>query len=169
MVCIAELFAFCDLHASRWRQRRQAALDGFEATLFAAIVYPRFYDRQGFPIPSESDDPIKACLTWARMREASDCRVASDVLPDGSRLSTVWLGHDHGFGGPPLIFETMRFGAALATLVLPTGGEQDYYPSLEFPDPETGEMTEQLRYTTEEEALAAHHAIVRQIVRREGH
>jgi hypothetical protein len=90
--------------------------------------------------------------------EAGDRSVAYDDLPDGSYLSTVWLGLDHGFGGRPLIFETMRF----------TGKERG--ESMEFPDPfgEDGETTNQLRYTTEEEALAAHHAIVRTIRIREG-
>lgn len=38
-------------------------------------------------------------------------RVAYDALDDGGFVSTVFLGHDHGFGhGPPVLFETMIFG-----------------------------------------------------------
>lgn len=35
-------------------------------------------------------------------------RVVETVLPDGTWVSTVWIGLDHDFGGqgPPLIFET---------------------------------------------------------------
>ena len=39
----------------------------------------------------------------------SNRRVANDELEDGSRVSTVFLALDHGFGGPPLFFETMVF------------------------------------------------------------
>jgi hypothetical protein len=36
--------------------------------------------------------------------------VAETTLPDGTWVSTVWLGIDYNFGtGPPLIFETMVF------------------------------------------------------------
>ncbi|HXH35723.1 MAG TPA: hypothetical protein VNJ54_15175 [Plantibacter sp.] len=38
----------------------------------------------------------------------SDRRVAVDEF-DGGRVSTVHLGLDHSYGGPPLIFETMIF------------------------------------------------------------
>lgn len=146
----AELFAFCELHASRVQGWRMSVI--------------RYYDRQGFPIPAR--DGVEPTLVWAQMRERDDPIVAVDQLPDGSRLSTVWLGLDHGFGGRPLIFETMRF-AGETHLVLGT----ECHASLDFPDPfgELGDMTEQLRYTTEEEALAAHHEIVRRIVIREGH
>lgn len=35
-------------------------------------------------------------------------RVEFTTLPDGTTVSTVWLGLDHGLGrGPPLIFETL--------------------------------------------------------------
>lgn len=39
-------------------------------------------------------------------------------------ISTVWLGLDHGYGGEPLIFETMQFGGE---------GDSDLerYPTLE--------------------------------------
>jgi hypothetical protein len=133
------LFAFCDLHASR----------------VAATSDIRFYDRQGFPIPSDGVE--SPTLVWARRLEADPTArcVAEDDLPDGSRLSTVWLGLDHGGGGRPLFFETMRFA--------PLRRGQRSYSSLDFPDPETGEETEQLRYTSEEEARAAHHAILRRL------
>ena len=51
------------------------------------------------------------------------------TFPDGSLVSTVWLGLDHGFGeGAPVIFETMDI---------------------------PGQSIQQ-RYTTEEEARAGH-------------
>ena len=36
-------------------------------------------------------------------------RVAMDELNNGSRVSTVFLALDHGFGSAPLFFETMVF------------------------------------------------------------
>jgi len=151
VVCIADLFAFCDLHTSCWWLRSP-----WQRTLSMILQY---YDRQGFPIPTV--DGVEPTLVWARMCEDMDYKcVAYDELPDKSYLSTVWLGLDHSHGlGRPLIFETMRF---------PNDGT---FAEMEFPDifGDPGETTEQLRYTTEEEALAAHHEIVRRLRIREGH
>jgi hypothetical protein len=133
-----------------------------------------YYDPEGFPIPADGPFPgfsLPATLAWARMKDAQE-PVALDELPDGSCLSTTWLGLDHSHGfGPPLIFETMRFAAATETFVMPgSGREVPYGPPLPFPVPggEPDEETEQLRYTTKEEALAAHHEIRRRLVLRLG-
>ena len=134
-----------------------------------------YYDRQGFPIPGTVEGNDSATRAWAHMMETMDRTVARDDLPDGSCLSTVWLGLDHGHGiGPPLIFETMRFAGELSEMEIPRPlghGTMHYRPSLEFPDifGEPDETTEQLRYSTEEEAFAAHHEIVRRLRIREGH
>lgn len=44
-------------------------------------------------------------------------RVRRDTLPDGTWVSTVFLGLDHGFDpdGPPILFETMIFDSEDAT------------------------------------------------------
>src|SRR5262245_63474845 len=100
---------------------------------------------------------MTACLEWARRREAAtyeEVCVGRDEFPDGSYLSTVWIGLNHAFIGPPLIFETMYFSSEIEAFELPTGGTQYARPSLEFPDPHDGELTDTLRYTTEEEAAA---------------
>ena len=93
----------------------------------------RYYDRQGNPITLQ---------IWAQMLEGRDHqRVAETTLPDGSWVSTVWLGLDHSFGdGPPLLFETMVF---------PSRDSQD--------KPDQQDMD---RYTTEAEAIAGHDAMV---------
>lgn len=53
-------------------------------------------------------------LKWAAWWETAQRRVARErlTLPDGTEaeVSTVFLGIDHGFGGRPLLFETMVFG-----------------------------------------------------------
>ena len=144
---IANLFAFCDLHASRVQVG------------WAPDV--RYYDRQGFPIPNTLDEPeYGAALGWAKLHADPDYRIlAHDDLPDGGLLSTVWLGLDHGFHGPPRFFETMRFSGEQEPLEI-MGRTRMHHPSREFPDPRTGEMVDQLRYGSEEEALAVHHGIL---------
>lgn len=49
--------------------------------------------------------------TWAHLMEDDSYRVVRQTkFSDGSMVSTVWLGLDHGLGGPvPLFFETMTF------------------------------------------------------------
>lgn len=86
---------------------------------------PRYYTRAGVPMTLEE---------WARAVEREDRHIGDTTLPNGRRVSTVWLGLDHNFGqGLPLIFETMVFG----------------------PD----ELDCQ-RYSTEDEACAGHQAMI---------
>lgn len=61
----------------------------------------RYFDTSGQPMSFED---------WARAFEDTDGRIAATTCPDGTLVSTVWLGLDHGPGrGPPLIFETVAF------------------------------------------------------------
>jgi hypothetical protein len=81
-----------------------------------------YYTRTGEPF---------SLAAWASTFGAEDNHVADDTVLVPIRVSTVYLGLDHSFGsGPPLIFETMIFGAS-------TMGWAD-------------------RYSTEAEALAGH-------------
>lgn len=59
----------------------------------------------------EGKTPKPATLMeWAKWFEKADRHVAQDIIGD-IRISTVFLGLDHSFGGgPPLLFETMIFG-----------------------------------------------------------
>lgn len=60
-----------------------------------------YYDRQGKPLDT---------LEWAPLFESRAYReVAATKLPNGVSISTVWLGMDHSFSGPPIIFESMVF------------------------------------------------------------
>jgi hypothetical protein len=69
-------------------------------------------------------------LTWGRWMEGGGRRVAHDTIGD-VQVSTVFLGHDHAFGGAvPVLWETMIFGGA-------HDGFQD-------------------RYTSKDDALAGH-------------
>lgn len=93
-----------------------------------------YFDRQGNPM---------SLMEWANRFETADQtrdmkRVAETTLPDGKWISTVWLGIDHSFGsGPPLIFETMVFPSRANMNDLDCD-----------------------RYSTEDQALAGHAAMV---------
>jgi hypothetical protein len=80
----------------------------------------------------EVDDIIQ----WARAFESSVRRVAQDTI-SGVRISTVFLGLDHGWGSTPQLFETMIFG-----------GEYDEH---------------QVRYETWDEAVTGHKAALEMV------
>lgn len=81
--------------------------------------------------PIEEPDVIK----WAMWYESANRYVGKTDLPDGSYVSTVFLGLDHNFSiGLPILFETMVFG-----------GKHDSY---------------QERYSTWEEAELGHQRAV---------
>ena len=52
--------------------------------------------------------PCHNILEWGRFLESDD-RIVAGAGNDDLFVSTVFLGIDHGFGGPPLLFETMVF------------------------------------------------------------
>lgn len=81
--------------------------------------------------------PCDDILKWAECFGKADRHVAKDSVGD-VKISTVFLGLDHGFsGGPPLFFETMIFG-----------GKHDGY---------------QDRYSTWDEAVAGHRRAVEMV------
>lgn len=65
-----------------------------------------FWDREGQPITELAD--------WAVLYEARRS-VARTEVAEGVAVSTIYMGHDMGFGmaDRPLIFETMVFGGPL--------------------------------------------------------
>lgn len=82
----------------------------------------------------DADHRVTPCADlyeWARWMELPESRrVALTELANGRRVSTVFLGLDHGFDGAPLWFETMIFPS-----------DNDEY---------------QVRYATWDEAKAGH-------------
>ncbi len=89
------------------------------------------YDKQGNPITSEE---------WGRILQDDPAykRVAETTLPNKVRVSTVWLGLNHGWEpGEKLIFETMVF--------------------------RDGSSDECERYSTLEEALEGHERMVKKV------
>lgn len=94
-----------------------------------------YYDRTGKII---SPDQWHALIEdYGTPRRPPYKMVAVDIVND-SRISTVWLGLDHGFGSrSPLIFETMVFGGPL--------------------------NQEMKRYRTLQEAVAGHEEMVERV------
>lgn len=107
--------------------------------------YGMYYNREGKPI---------TMWEWARLSQLPGYkRIAVTMLPDGRRVSTIWLGLNHSFwpDRPIHIFETMVFSAETHTIELGSGPREVHA--------EEG----QWRYTTEAEALAGHEAVVAQL------
>lgn len=94
-----------------------------------------YYDMDGKPITIEEWSKLYA----QHPGQPSPRRVAETTLPDGTWISTVLLGIDHGWGigRRPVIFESMV-----------------------FPAKDNMEALEQDRYCTKEEALEGHARLV---------
>lgn len=84
-------------------------------------------------------EPVKVDLmTWAEWFQNREERRVALTETKHYSVSTVFLGIDHRFGdeGSPLLFETMSFDSA-------------------------GEAVDEVRYSTYDEAIAGHEAMVR--------
>lgn len=123
---------------------------------------PMYTDKFGLPL---------TLMEWAKLMEDLEYRkvghteIGETIAHPPSRLSTVWLGLNHAFWpkSPPLTFETMRFSLIGEIKTSDILGTYTHYPILEFPDPEDAEYTDQIRYSTEEQARLGHARIVRLI------
>lgn len=85
--------------------------------------------------------PVESALTWGKWFEKNRAQrqVCVDMLPDGVRVSTVFLGLDHSFGaGPPLLFETLVFEG-------PMDGEMDRYSTWDEAERGHAAMVERVR------------------------
>ena len=96
-----------------------------------------YYNRQGEPITFEAFLAQAFEVGYNQEKWERWHRVARTELSDGVTISTVFLVHNHAFmhDVPPLIFETMVFGA--------DGSDEDCR-----------------RYSTEAEAMAGHEEVV---------
>jgi hypothetical protein len=77
-------------------------------------------DKDGKAVP-EAD-----VTKWAQFMSSEGRIVQQNALPDGTAISTVFLGLDHHCGGrgPPVLWETKIFGG-------PRDGYDERYSSLE--------------------------------------
>lgn len=101
-------------------------------------------------------EPVKCddLMIWAVWLEDSDRQVAESFFQHGVtgeilRVSTVFLGLDHNYAphGPPLLFETMAFGAP---------EEMGLFGRILL---HARDLGIQLRYSTWDEAVAGHRVI----------
>lgn len=70
--------------------------------------------RLGLYIINDAGDvePCSDTLEWGAWLErlgGGPASVARTMLPNGVKVSTIFLAIDHGFGSVPLLFETMIF------------------------------------------------------------
>jgi len=94
-----------------------------------------YFDKNGVEISMQEMAALRANEEYSTIRRT--------VLPNGSLVSTVWLGIDHGYQSPvPIVFETMSFKRG-------ESGEIDW-----------GGVHSN-RYATEEEAIKGHEEIVK--------
>lgn len=94
-----------------------------------------YFDKNGVSITMHEMAALRASEEYSVIRKT--------VLPNGSLVSTVWLGIDHGYNSPvPIVFETMSFKRG-------DNGEIDW-----------GGVHSN-RYATEEEAIKGHEHIVK--------
>lgn len=132
--------------------------DTLKKIRLSAFGRPMYLDKMGKPL---------SLLEWAGLIEnleykiVGSTEIAPTTINPASRLSTVWLGIDHSFTpfGPPLLFETMRFSLQQKSRQFLPGF---YHPSLDFPI-DKNEVTDQMRWSTEEQARLGHDRILRLI------
>ena len=107
-----------------------------KALEFATTINP---DRPQHWIELESGAAVPASmLDWGKhLHSPSRWRIQVIVPPQARELSTVFLGFDHAFRGPPMIYETML-----------------------FPTVESAEDLECWRYATRESAEVGHRKIL---------
>ncbi len=57
--------------------------------------------------------PVKDIIEWGGFMESDKRIVKVTYLMNGAKVSTVFLGLDHGYDGDVVLFETMVFGGRL--------------------------------------------------------
>jgi hypothetical protein len=133
---------------------------------------PMYYYPDGVPILDNELFPD--FLQWAMLFEERDGDriVAQTKTLYGEKLSTIWMGMDHAFGGgPPLIFETMLFAPddmnvhrrSIDGLFRAMKGEEvdtsEYDKHVAYTQKHFPHNQLQLRYSTRHEAEDQHEAL----------
>lgn len=114
---------------------------------------PRYYRLDGHKVVPCT------LMEWARMFDNfAGRRVAyTEIRPDLT-VSTVFLGLNHNFGdGPPLLFETMAFGAEKLRSYTHKGRKHEYMAADDI---------DMRRYSTWEEAVTGHEQMVAELRKR---
>jgi hypothetical protein len=115
----------------------------------------------GMYILNEAGEPVPASdtATWGRFMESGERQLANDLVGD-IRVSTVFLGIDHGYGflrhlpdgGPvaPVLWETMVFGAPEPSVIF----GKDHLIARDLGS--RFDALSQRRYRSRDEALQGH-------------
>jgi hypothetical protein len=104
-----------------------------------------YYGRKGEPLDT---------MAWARLIEDRDYSTLAQHWVRGWKVSTIWIGIDHGWGqtAAPVIFETMIFAPKDASI-----GREDWEDGGDaFGTAVTDLDQYQERYATEAAAQAGH-------------
>jgi hypothetical protein len=73
-------------------------------------MFGDYFDRDGNPVPDDWWDKSKHGEQYYRLQSHSLAKRVGATDVGQLRVSTVWLGLDHGYlQGTPIIFETMVF------------------------------------------------------------
>lgn len=98
--------------------------------------------------------PIACALR--EMAKPGPCHQLAETFTANCRISTIFLGIDHGWRGPPVLFETMVFEKAGIMVEWPEG---DTF--------ETHEDLDKIRYCTYDEAMTGHYLTVKRFLKME--
>jgi hypothetical protein len=102
------------------------------------------------PVPADQ-------LEWARWFGNFENRRVAETFTEFYRISTVFLGLDHGWGkGPPITFETMAFEKEGHEIELPEGIKMLVHEDIDC-----------VRYSSWDDAVDGHHTMVRRILKME--
>lgn len=140
-------------HAARAKRKQLEDALGLQQMhgWLAAIERPMYWrlnaDHTVSPVRGKLANGSADALAWA-MEFGRDNRQIADTMVEGRRVSTIFLGLDHGFSrsGPPILFETMVFSETVETNELL---EREYHETLNM-----------RRYATYAEAMKGHEELV---------
>ena len=130
----------------------KAMCDGLRRYAFAG---PPLGDLGDHYILNESHQPVGVCLLrWAQYLESKENRRVAETNTKLFWISTVFLGLNCNWGsGPPILFETMVFTR-----------DEHMNPTLKHM---VKDDLEQVRYSSWDDAVAGHEAMVRRYQKRE--
>jgi len=139
-------------------ETERGELDAFEAEK------RRQWDAAGLPPQGASyydrtTEPM-SFADWVEAFEDLEYRRIGEDITNGWRISTVWLGLDHGVGGEPEIFETMVFDERPVAKARVAKQREEFFARKVDPDEVLGPEAYQNRYSTEAAAIEGHRQAV---------
>lgn len=107
-------------------------------------------DANHCPVPADMHE-------WSRFFGNFESRQVAETFTEFYRISTVFLGLDHGWGkGPPVLFETMAFEIAETVHKFSNGETFIAHEDIDC-----------VRYSSWDDAVTGHKTMVRRILKME--